>query len=419
MQQSQKPELIVPLNDWKTIYEQGKVLDNGDGFYFGLKNNYSMRAQANNFSEEDMPKLMKAIKDKGKKGYLCTNIIIYDEDMENLKKTIALAKNAEVNAVICHDIAVIDICKRENMKFHVSTQANISNVESALFFQNLGADRIILARELSLEQIKHIISKVSVPIECFIHGAMCTSISGRCYFSAELNEFDVEKSANRGKCTQPCRRIYTLIGENGEKIDYEPSSSMFFNAKDLCMIEHVDKLMNSGIAAFKIEGRMRDPIYISEVTRCYREAIDSVVQGTYTTEKISTWKTDLNKVFNRGFHTGFYFGKPQPGDIEPRVRGNVSEYHKEWIGKVTNFYKKVGVIEIDMANNYLKTGDEIIFENRMGFFHRQIAESIYVKDQKVEKTETASFKNHIIITIKVNNYIPTNSDAYVIREVKS
>lgn len=419
MQKFQKPELIAPLNDWKTINEQGNVLENGDGFYFGLQNNFSMRAYANNFSEEDLPKLMKIIKDKGKKAYICTNITIYDGDIENLKKTLSLAKKAEVDAVICHDIAAIELCKGENIKFHISTQANISNVESAMFYQRYGAERIILARELSLEQIRHIISKVSIPIECFIHGAMCTAISGRCYLSAELNDFDIERSANRGKCTQPCRRIYNLIGENGEKIEYEPSSGRFFNAKDLCMIDHIDKLINCGIATFKIEGRMRDPIYISEVTRCYREAIDSVIEGTFTPERISIWMNTLKKVFNRGFHTGFYFGKPKPEDIEFRIRGNVSEYHKEWIGKVTNFYKKVSVIEIDLANNYIKTGDELIFENRMGFFYRQNAASIYLKEKQIEKTELANFKNHIVVTIKVNNFIPSNSDVYVVRAVEN
>jgi putative protease len=209
-----------------------------------------------------------------------------------------------------------------------------------------------------------------------------------------------------------------LVGENGEKIEYEPNPGMFFNTKDLCMIEHIDKLMSSGIAAFKIEGRMRDPIYISEVTRCYREAIDSVVQGNFTIEKIAEWKNQLHKVFNRGFHTGFYFGRPQPKDIESQIRGNVSEYHKEWIGKVTNFYRKVGVVEIEISNNYLNIGDEIIFENMTGFFYKETIKSMYMKDIKIEHTGSANFKNHLVVTIEVKNFIPTNSNVYVLREIK-
>ena len=281
------PELLIPLNNWKSLSPELSVLENCDAVYFGLQSNFSMRARAGNFSVGDLPDLVKKVHGFNKKIYLCTNIVIYDDELKSLAENIDLAKIVGVDAIICHDPAAIMIAREKKIpEIHISTQANISNLKAVEFYESMGASRVIMSRELNLNQIKNIVDKSNIPVETFIHGAMCTSISGRCYFSSELMNFDPNFSANRGKCVQPCRRYYEFLGEEGEKIDFDPVSGMFFNAKDLCMIEHIDDLIETGISTFKVEGRMRDPLYISTVAACYREAIESYFNGTYSSDCI-------------------------------------------------------------------------------------------------------------------------------------
>lgn len=409
------PELLAPLNDWKSLATQTNVLENADSFYFGLRGNFSNRQLANNFSIEDFPKVIQKIHNAGKKCYLATNIIVYDNELIELHQTLEFAKKFAVDAVICHDIASIMIARQLGIPFHVSTQLNVSNVISAKFFQELGAERIILARELDLEQISSIKKALQTKIECFVHGAMCTAISGRCYFSAEI-EKNVELSANRGKCTQPCRRIYTLVGDNGEPFQFETNSGMFFNAKDLCMIDHIPDLINSGIDAFKIEGRMRDPIYIGETTACYREALTSFADGTYSPQKIEGWIQRLKKVFNRGFHTGFYYKPPTPSDIQFQAGGNQADFKRQFIGKVTHYFGKIGVVEIELHAGSLKIGDKIIFENAIDFYFIQIINTIQHNEKSIDSTGIASKDNHIIITIKVDRIIPLNANVFLLKE---
>ncbi|MHA1719411.1 MAG: peptidase U32 family protein [Promethearchaeota archaeon] len=410
---SLKPELLAPLNNWKTFESQPSVLENADAFYFGLQTNFSMRARADNFAIKDLDKLVKKIHEAGKKCYLTTNILIYNTELIELHQTIQLAKDSGVDAVICHDMASIMIAKQIGIPFHISTQANISNKISAKFFESLGAERLILARELDLDDIKEIISEISIPVETFIHGAMCTAVSGRCYLSAELMGHNPEFSANRGKCVQPCRRLYTFLGEEGEKIDYDPFSGMFFNAKDLCMIEHIPELIEAGISSFKIEGRMRDPIYTAKVVKCYRDAIESYYNGSYNQIKIDNWLKELSEVFNRGFHTGFYFSKPKLDGIERVVRGNVSKWHRKWIGKVVNYYRKAQAIEIELYNDQIQIGQELIIENKANFYYNFKITSLKIDDVVIEKTPLIEGKGHIFVGIKVEKQVPINSDVFL------
>ncbi|MHA1728739.1 MAG: peptidase U32 family protein [Promethearchaeota archaeon] len=408
-----RPELLIPLNDWKSLTPHLGAIRNSDAVYFGLSSNFSMRDRAGNFTENNLRKLVNTVHNQKKKIFLCTNIVIYENELESLRNTINLAKKYKVDAVICEDIAAIMIAKEVHIPFHISTQANISNSESAKFYDSLGAERLILSRELSLNQIMQIISQITVPVETFIHGAMCTSISGRCYFSSELMNFNTEYSANRGKCVQPCRRYYTFKGEEGEEIKFEPKSGMFFNAKDLCMIDHIDDLIKAGISSFKIEGRMRDPLYISETAACYREAIDSYFNGTYTPKKIKTWKKRLEKVFNRGFHSGFYYGKPGPNTVERAVRGNVSKWKKKYVGKVVNYYRKANAVEVEITSGQIQLGQEIIFENTADFYYKQEVKSLMFDDKSIEKTPMASAKNHIIAGISINQSVPINTRVFI------
>ena len=376
-----KVELLAPLKNFKSL---NAVLENADSVYFGLEG-LNMRMFSDNFKQEELVKICKTCHDSGIKAYLTTNVIIYENEFDLLNQVLDHAVEAEVDGIIVHDIGAIELIKKKGLEFHVSTQASISNSKSARFYQDLGAQRLILARELSLNQIKEIKKKLTIQIETFVHGAQCTSISGRCYFSAELCG-DQGYSANRGKCVQPCRRTWRVFDAENNELLYD--GVFFINTKDLCMIEHVPELIEASIDAFKIEGRMRDPIYIEEATNCYREAIDSYYDGSFNDAKVSEWLRRLEKVYNRGFTTGFYFGMPKGSEIQREIDGNVSKFKKVEIGKVLNYFPEKKAAKILLTKDKLKLKDEIfIIGTNTDTFLRQEVSSIQIK-QKKNLTET-------------------------------
>ncbi|MFX1324713.1 MAG: peptidase U32 family protein, partial [Promethearchaeota archaeon] len=325
-------ELMAPLKNFKSL---NAVVDLADAVYFGVES-FNMRMYSDNFRLEELNEIVRTCHNFNTSAYLTTNIVIYENEFQLLEQILDKAVEADIDAVIIHDIGAINMVKEKGLKFHISTQANISNSGTALFYESLDAQRLILARELSLEQIIEIKSKVNnVEIETFVHGAQCTSISGRCYFSAEICQSQ-DYSANRGKCVQPCRRKWRVYDDENNEFLYD--GVFFINSKDLCMIEHIPKLIDAKIDAFKIEGRMRDPIYIEETTSCYKEAIESYYDNSFSEEKVKNWLARLNKVYNRGFSTGFYFGLPTGREIERKFDGNISDYKKVEIGKVLNYF---------------------------------------------------------------------------------
>ncbi|MFX0057339.1 MAG: peptidase U32 family protein [Candidatus Hodarchaeota archaeon] len=384
----QKPELLAPVQDWNSL----KVISGiADAIYFGV-NKFNMRMEAVNFKLEELQKIVEFCHSQTPpiKAYLATNILVYDNELQDLENLILNAKKSSIDAIIAHDLAAITFAKRINIKFHVSTQANVSNIESAMFYEELGAERIILARELSLNQIKlvkHHLTKTQ--IECFIHGSMCTSISGRCYLSASICDSD-EASANRGLCAQPCRREWRVIDDVNNEFIY--NGQMFLNTKDLCMIEYIPELIEAKIDAFKIEGRMKDPLYIKTVTECYREAIDSYFDNAYTKEKVKYWLDKLSKVYNRGFHTGFYFHRPTIEDIELDKRGNISPYKKIYIGNILSFDEKskTANVLLESLEVPIKVGDEIIIIGENSYQIEKIKKMVY----KGEKIKSISRKRH-------------------------
>ena len=385
-----------------------------DAIYFGVKN-YNMRAKAKNFDREDIRNVVKFChKQKPPiKAYLTTNILIYDNELEDLENLIALAKKANIDAIIAHDLAAIRFAKRKGVKFHISTQANVSNVESAKFYESLGAERIILARELSLKQIKlikHHLNKTK--IESFIHGSMCTSISGRCYLSATICDSE-EFSANRGKCVQPCRREWRVIDD--EKNEFIYDGQMFLNAKDLCMIEYVPELIEANIDAFKIEGRMKDPIYIETVASCYREAIDSYFDSTFSNEKVQGWLKRLNQVYNRGFHSGFYFQRPTIEDVELEKRGNVSPYKKHYLGKILSFDKNsmTANILVEIKEFNLKVGDEIIITGDNTYHHQKIKHMLF-KGENIKNIYKKKYDNPFKVNLRLSKEVKKEDKIYII-----
>jgi len=385
-----------------------------DAIYFGVKN-YNMRAKAKNFKREDIGSVVKFChKQKPPiKAYLATNILIYDNELEDLENLIALAKKTNIDAIIAHDLAAIRFAKRKGVKFHISTQANISNVESAKFYEGLGAERIILARELSLKQIKlikHHLNKTK--IECFIHGSMCTSISGRCYLSATICDSE-EFSANRGNCVQPCRREWRVIDD--EKNEFIYNGQMFLNAKDLCLIEWIPELIKANIDAFKIEGRMKDPIYIETVASCYREAIDSYFDSTFSSDKVQDWLNRLNQVYNRGFHTGFYFQRPTIEDVELEKRGNVSPYKKHYLGRILSFNKNsmTANILVEIKEFNLKVGDEIIITGDNTYHHQKIKHMLF-KGENIKNIYKKRYDNPFKVNLRLSKEVKKEDKIYII-----
>ncbi len=367
--------------------------------------------RAENFRMEELPQVVTFCHKHNMKAYLTTNIILYNSELAEAAELIQKAYSAGVDAAIVHDVAAIQMCKDVGIPFHISTQASISNIKAAQYYEGLGAERLILARELSLEQIAEIKATLShTMVECFIHGAQCTSISGRCYFSADICGTP-ENSANRGKCIQPCRRRWTLTDEEGNEFDYD--GFYFLNTKDLCMIEHVPAMIAAGIDAFKIEGRMRRPEYVDIVTRCYREAIDAHRAGTYTPEKVEGWLAQLKQAYNRGFSTGFYFGRPTEKDIL-HARGNVSLTYRQELGVVVTYFRDAHVAEVLVTQGQLKLGDEICFEGvNTDTYFKQTVKSLQIKRQPV--TETPPIKGHdqkIAVGVQVEQPVKKNDIIY-------
>ncbi|MHA1791607.1 MAG: peptidase U32 family protein [Promethearchaeota archaeon] len=401
-------ELLAPCKNWKAL----KAAEpNADAVYFGT-HVLNLRHEADNFSLKELAEVVNYCHSKNLKAYLTLNAIIYDNELATLKNAMEEAKAAEIDAVIVHDLAAVQTAKEVGMRFHMSTQANISNSKAAKFYESIGAERIILARELSIDKITNVRQALSkCGVEIFVHGAMCTSISGRCYFSLDCMKSDAY-SANRGKCTQPCRRRWRVIDEENNEFIY--NGQMFLNTKDLCMIEYIPELMSTGAESFKIEGRMRDPYYVEVVTKAYREAIESYIENSYTTEKVNKWLKELSKVFNRGFTTGFYFNRPTDKDIERNIRGNVSKYRMIEVGYVNDYFSKMMAAKIILTNGRIRLGDEIFFKGRKSrtYFHQKI-ESLRIHGKDATETPIATSKNHVLISMKVKEPVKKNDRVYV------
>jgi len=408
---TKRPELVAPVQDWYTL---NAIKGLADSIYFGVQD-YNMRVKAVNFEMNDLNKVATFCREQLPriKTYLCTNILIYDSELGDLENLISIAKDSGIDAIIVHDIATIRIAKRYGMKFHISTQANISNIEAAKFYEELGAQRIIMARELSLNQISNIKDKLSrTEIECFIHGSMCTSISGRCYFSATICDSE-EFSANRGNCIQPCRRQWRVIDDENNEFIYD--GQQFLNAKDLCMIEFIPELINARIDAFKIEGRMKDPLYVKTVVKCYKEAINSYFEGTYTKEKVENWLKVLSNVYNRGFHTGFYFQRPTINDIELGVRGNISPYKKKYLGKVESYDKKSRSANVLIENreSFLRVGDQIIIIGKNSY-HLEQVKKLILNGAKVKSIVRKTENNPIKLNLPLESEVECDDKIYIL-----
>jgi U32 family peptidase len=399
-----KPELVCPAGDWRSLITA--VESGADSVYFGIKG-INMRARANNFDLSQLNKIMDYLHQNSCKGYLALNVIIMNNQLEKIAKILKAAKAAKVDAVICWDMAVLSLAKELDIPIHLSTQASVSNANALGFFAGLGVQRAVLARECTLKDIKEIIrmaaeKEVPCQVESFIHGAMCVSVSGRCFMSS--NAFG--RSANQGECSQPCRREFVIKDTQGES-EFIIGNDYVLSPKDLSTIEFIDQLIEAGIHAFKIEGRMRAIEYIKLVVSSYRRAIDSYYEGTLTDDLKQNLKLQLESVYNRGFSTGFYFGQP----VDWNFQDYQKSYDKIFLGEVTNYFQKVGVAEILIRNEMLKKGDQILVIG-----NKTPASFAPANQLQQEHQEVTEVKRGEMVGVKIPFKVRRNDQVFLWRE---
>ncbi|KZK73466.1 MAG: peptidase U32 [Pelodictyon luteolum] len=384
------PELIAPAGSHTAM--QAALKAGADAVYFGTEG-CNMRAGSESFLPTDFPAIRKLADSYGARAYLTLNTTVYDSELPMINSYVAAAKSAGLDAVICWDMAVIDACRKESMPFHLSTQASISNTNAIRHFAALGATMIVPARELTLQQVQRLTAMVEeeqlpLKIECFVHGAMCVAVSGRCFLSQEL----FGRSANRGECVQPCRRSY-IVTDPEEGVSLELGSDYVMSPKDLSAVEFLDRLMDAGIGAFKIEGRSRSPEYVQTVTSAYRRALDCCIsdrsspgfRARYSTLTAGL-KQELRTVYNRGFSDGFYFGRPL--DAWAKSYGSQALERKTYLGKVVKYYPKAGVAEILIQAGKLTAGGKLSIQGPVTGVETFTPESFRTND--VEGSPTAS-----------------------------
>ena len=357
-----KPEILSPAGDFTCL--QAAIDAGADAVYFGL-GAFNMRARSGvNFSEADLPEIAERCRSRGVKRYLALNSIVFEGELGEVERVIAAAKGY-VDAFIVSDWGVISLCRRQNVRFHVSTQMSTSNSEAVRFLASQGAERVVLARECTLAEVAEIVRSTGIEVECFVHGAQCVAESGRCFMSHDV----FGKSACRGECKQPCRRRFVVkavdlyedqagnpVHESDTAFEVEPRTVL--SAKDLCSIGFIDRLMAAGIASFKIEGRARNANYVKTVTSAYRRAVDAVADGTYSPALVAELAESVKSVFHREFSDGLYFGRPgidQFTDSEDSLATTV----KRHVGIVIDYFLKAGIAQVKIQDHSIRPGDPL------------------------------------------------------------
>jgi len=387
-------ELLSPMQDFVSL--RAAIDAGADAVYFGLKE-FSMRATAKNFKLNELKKVIDICHKNKIKAYLTLNTIVYENELNEIKQILKKVKQAKADAIHAWDMSVVNEALKLRIPVHLSTQASVSNSEAAKFYKKLGVKRIILARECSLDDIKKIKKEVKgIEIEVFVHGAMCISISGRCFIS----QFEFNKSANRGECLQPCRRDYIIEDEEGNKLRL--GKNYVLSPKDLCALPIIDKLIKAGVDAFKIEGRNRSPEYVKTVTEVYREAIDNrKADKKKLFEKLKT-------VYNRGFSTGFFLGIPTKDDWAD-VYGSRATARKIYIGKIIHFYSKIKVAEVKIESKELRLGDRLMIQGpTTGVFEQKLT-SMEVKHKKIKQAKKGN-----LVAVKLEKPVRKNDKVYLI-----
>jgi len=403
-------EIMAPAGSWESLAAAIKA--GADSVYFGIEKLNMRSKSSSNFSTDDLREIVRICNENKVKSYLTVNTILYDGDLTLMREIIDVAKESEVSAVICADVAALMYANSIGVEVHLSTQLNISNVESLKFYAQF-ADVVVLARELNMDQVSEIYEAIIrdnvrgksgelIRIEMFCHGALCMAVSGKCYLS--LHEKNV--SANRGACNQICRRGY-IVKDKDSEIELDIENEYIMSPKDLKTIGFVDEMLKAGVRVFKIEGRARGAEYVKAVVGCYNEAIDSVLNGTFSDTKVAEWDIRLSKVFNRGFWNGYYLGQ-RLGEWS-RNYGSEATHKKIYVGKCTNFFQKLGVAEFLLEAQYLSVGDEILITGETTGAYEDTVKEMRVKLEPVDKVEKGTY-----FSMKTNELIRRNDKLFKI-----
>ena len=361
MKKREDYELLAPAGSHESL--TAALQAGADAIYFGIEQ-LNMRARSSaNFTAEDLPEIISRSAELGMKSYLTVNTVVYNHELIQMRKIIDRAFGHDISAIIASDQSVLQYCNSVGARVHLSTQLNISNIETLKFYAKF-ADVAVLARELNLEQVKEMSEAIQIEgitgpsgkpfqIEMFVHGALCMAISGKCYLS--LHEHN--QSANRGNCYQVCRRGYTVTDKDRE-VEMDVDNEYIMSPKDLKTIHFLNKLLDAGVSILKIEGRARSAEYVKTVTSCYNEAIHAYLDGTFDAAKIKEWDARLAGVFNRGFWNGYYLGQ-RLGEWS-EIYGSKASYRKVYVGKGSNYFSRIGVAEVAIETGTLELGDQIL-----------------------------------------------------------
>ena len=390
-------EIMAPVGSRESLV--AAIQAGADSIYFGVEQLNMRSHSANHFTIDDLREIAATCTENGMKSYLTVNTIIYDEDTDMMRRIIDAAAEAGISAVIASDVAVMNYCRERGVEVHLSTQLNISNVEALKFYAQF-ADVVVLARELNMEQVAYIHEEIErqhicgprgelVRIEMFCHGALCMAVSGKCYMSL----MNTGRSANRGACMQLCRRSYTVT-DNETGTQMEIDNKYIMSPKDLKTIRFIDRMMRSGVRVFKIEGRARGPEYVYNVVKCYREAIQAVIDGTFTEERKDEWDERLAAVFNRGFWDGYYQGQTL-GEWNSNYGSNATE-RKVYVGRGVKYFSKIGVAEFTCEAAEFSVGDRLLITGpTTGVMYIDVAEIRY----ELQPVQTAHKGQHISFAV--------------------
>ncbi len=379
-------EIMSPAGSYESL--MAALQGGADSVYFGV-GHLNMRSKSTvNFTLEDLKNISAICREHGVRSYITLNTVVFDEELEMVGQVIDAAVKEKIDAVIAADQAVISYARRAGMEVHLSTQANITNIEAVKFYAAY-ADVMVTARELELRQVKAIVEAIGreritgpsgklVRIEVFAHGALCMAVSGKCYLSLD----NMNSSANRGRCLQLCRRPYRVFDRDGE-IELEIDNQYIMSPKDLKTIDFLDQILDAGVRVLKIEGRGRSPEYVKVVTKCYREAVNAFCNGTFNNENLELWNLELGTVYNRGFWDGYYLGRKM-GEWSEQY-GSQATRKKVYVGKIMNYYAKPAVAEIKVEAQPISVGDEMLILGPTTGVHNETVREIWLDEHLVEQ----------------------------------
>ncbi len=381
-------EIMAPVGSYESL--MAAIQGGAGSVYFGVEHLNMRSRSANNFTLDDLKKIVEIASENSVKTYLTLNVEIFDGEIQLMNEVVLAAKQAGVSAVIAADVSVIQYARSINLDVHISTQVNITNIEAVKFYSNF-ADVVVLAREMNLGRVYEISNQIKeeqikgpagelMRLEMFVHGALCMATSGKCYLSLH----EMNSSANRGACLQTCRRAYTVTDkETGAELEID--NEYIMSPKDLKTVHFLNKILDAGVSVLKIEGRARSPEYVKTTSQCYREAVDSYFDDDFTDEKIDNWNSRLSAVFNRGFWDGYYLGQ-RLGEWSKNYGSQATE-RKLYVGKATNYFSKIKVAEFELQTSNLKIGDKIVITGPTTGVVEIIVKEIRVNLKPVEEAK--------------------------------